>query len=188
MKVSPIKKFLTNPKTAEFAQNTICAISVETTLKASGRPLFIYYDKNANERSKKYAATKEFLYQSFCLGLYLSFINKVKKPVYKFISGKFAAKNPEDKRKLDLYDNFLNKIEQAPKGEARKSLHAELSDLLHKNKDFKFGKGVHELSSIISTVFILAVCAPILSQMILHPVMNLIFKNDHKKAATNNNK
>ena len=89
MKISPITNILTNPKAAEFAQNTICAISVETTLKALGRPTFIYFDKNANGRSKKYAATKELLYQSFCLGLYLGFINKVKKPVYKLISNKF---------------------------------------------------------------------------------------------------
>ena len=59
MKVSPVKSILTNPKAAEFAQNTINAIAVETTLKALGRPTFIYYDKNANGNSKKYAATKE---------------------------------------------------------------------------------------------------------------------------------
>ena len=46
---SPIKRLLTNPKAAQFAQSTICAISVETTLKALGRPTFIYFDKNANE-------------------------------------------------------------------------------------------------------------------------------------------
>ena len=39
---SPIKRLLTNPKAAQFAQSTICAISVETTLKALGRPTFIY--------------------------------------------------------------------------------------------------------------------------------------------------
>ena len=84
MKVTPVQKTLmgirnitSNHKAAAFAQNTVCAIAVETTLKALGRPTFIYYDKNANGRSKKYAATKELLYQSFCLGLYLSFINPV---------------------------------------------------------------------------------------------------------------
>ena len=95
MKVSPVKSILTNPKAAEFAQNTINAIAVETTLKALGRPTFIYYDKNANGNSKKYAATKELLYQSFCLGLYLGFINKVKKPVYGFIKNHFF-KTKED--------------------------------------------------------------------------------------------
>ena len=91
MKVTPvqqnlikIRKVLANPKAAEFAQNTVCAIAVETTLKAAGRPAFIYYDKHANEQSKKYAATKELLYQTFCLGLFLGFI----KPVKNFVYGK----------------------------------------------------------------------------------------------------
>ena len=175
MKISPITNILTNPKAAEFAQNTICAISVETTLKALGRPTFIYFDKNANGRSKKYAATKELLYQSFCLGLYLGFINKVKKPVYKLISNKFFN-SEEDKRKLNLYDTFQKKIDTAPTKDLKKSLRAELGKLIRENKDYKLGKGVHEFSSIISTVFILAGCAPILSQIILHPVMDLIFK------------
>ena len=65
MNVSPIQKTMigirrvtSNPKAAAFAQNTVCAIAVETTLKALGRPAFIYYDKNANDISKKYASTK----------------------------------------------------------------------------------------------------------------------------------
>ena len=70
-KLNTIQRILSNPKAAAFAQNTVCAIAVETTLKATGRPLFIYHDKNANPQSKKYAATKEFLYQSFCLRVYL---------------------------------------------------------------------------------------------------------------------
>lgn len=72
MKVTPvqqnlikIRKVLANPKAAEFAQNTVCAIAVETTLKAAGRPAFIYYDKHANEQSKKYAATKELYTKHF---------------------------------------------------------------------------------------------------------------------------
>ena len=93
MKVTPVqkglikvRKILASPKAATFAQNTVCAIAVETTLKATGRPAFIYYDKNANAQSKKYAATKEFLYQSFCLGLFLSFIKPVKGFVYDKLS------------------------------------------------------------------------------------------------------
>lgn len=183
MKISPITNILTNPKAAEFAQNTICAISVETTLKALGRPTFIYFDKNANGRSKKYAATKELLYQSFCLGLYLGFINKVKKPVYKLISNKFFN-SEEDKRKLNLYDTFQHKIDTATSKDAKKSLRAELGKLIRENKDYKLGKGVHEFSSIVSTVFILAGCAPILSQIILHPVMDLIFKKGKNKKST----
>lgn len=186
MNVTPVQKTLinvrkvaANPKFAEFARNTVCAIAVETTLKASGRPAFIYFDKNANQRSKKYAATKEFLYQSFCLGLYLSFINKFKGITYKFVGNKFASKDPEDKRKLELYDSFQKKIQETKDKNLKKSLEKQFNRLLHTNKDYHFGKGVKEFSSIIATVFILALCAPILSQIILHPVMDRIFKKEN---------
>ena len=185
-----IRKVVANHKAAEFAKNTVCAIAVETTLKASGRPAFIYYDKHANKQSKKYAATKEFLYQSFCLGLYLGLINKFKNIAYKHISKKFAANDPEDKRKLDLYDNFQAKIKNAKDKASKKKLEEQFTHLLHTNKDYHFGKGVKEFSSIVATVFILALCAPIVSQIILHPVMDLIFKknpkNDDKNLGSKN--
>lgn len=187
MNVSPIQKTMigirrvtSNPKAAAFAQNTVCAIAVETTLKALGRPAFIYYDKNANGRSKKYAATKEFIYQSFCLGLYLSLIDKFKGIAYNKLSKHLANKDPENKRKLDLFDTEQAKINAAPK-EKKAAMEKIFHTMIQKNSDLKFGKGVKELSSIGATVFILALCAPILSQIILHPVMSLIFKNDKKQ-------
>ena len=96
-----LRKVLANPHAADFAQNTVCAIAVETTLKAAGRPAFIHYDKHANEQSKKYAATKELLYQTFCLGLFLGFIKPVKNKVYKAMTHWQAKKNPENKRNID---------------------------------------------------------------------------------------
>lgn len=65
MKVSPVKSILTNPKAAEFAQNTINAIAVETTLKALGRPTFIYYDKNANGNSKNMQQQRNYYINHF---------------------------------------------------------------------------------------------------------------------------
>lgn len=191
MKVTPVqqslmkmRKILANPKAASFAQNTVCAIAVETTLKATGRPAFIYYDKHANEQSKKYAATKELLYQTFCLGLFLGFIKPVKNFVYNKLSKYQSAKNPENKRKIDLYNAFQSKIDNATSKAEKSSLERKLTHLLHTNPDYHFGKGLKEFSSIASTVFILALCAPILSQIILHPVMDMIFgkKNDKSKS------
>ncbi len=191
MKVTPtqenlirLRKVLANPNAADFAQNTVCAIAVETTLKAAGRPAFIYYDKHANEQSKKYAATKELLYQTFCLGLFLGFIKPVKNKVYKLMSNWQAKKSPENKRKIDLYDSFQSKIDAATDKTQKRNLRRKLTHLLHTNPDYHYGKGLKELSSIVSTVFILALCAPILSQLILHPVMDMIFgkKQEHKQA------
>ncbi len=56
-----IRNVVANQRQREFARNTVCAIAVETSLKAAGRPAFIYYDKHANKQSKKYAATKRIL-------------------------------------------------------------------------------------------------------------------------------
>ena len=81
---------------------------------------------------------------------------------------------------MDLFDTFQKQIDEAKTKENKKALHEQLMDLVHTDKRYKLGKGVHEFSSIISTVFILALCAPILSQIILHPVMDLIFKKDKK--------
>ena len=189
MKVTPVqkglikvRKILASPKAATFAQNTVCAIAVETTLKATGRPAFIYYDKNANAQSKKYAATKEFLYQSFCLGLFLSFIKPVKGFVYDKLSKYQSNKNPENKRKIDLYNSIQSKINKAGSKAEKESLERKFANLLHTNPDYHFGKGLKEFSSIASTVFILALCAPILSQIILHPVMDMLFGKKNKKA------
>ncbi len=188
MNVTPVQKALiktrkviANPRAAEFAKNTVCAMAVETTLKASFRPTFIYCDKHANKQSKKYAATKEFLYQTFCLGLYLSLIKPFKNKTYDILSKKLAAKDPEDKRKLDLYNAFQEKIKQAKDKTSKRQLEDRFTHLLHTNKDYHFGKGVKELSSILSTVFILALCAPITSQIVLHPVMDLLFKKNPKQ-------
>ena len=127
------------------------------------------------------------MYQSFCLGLYLSLINKFKNKTYKILSKHFADKNPEDKRKLELYDNFQAKIKGAKDKEAKALLEKQFNRLLHTNKDYHFGKGVKEVSSIISTVIILALCAPISSQIILHPVMDMIFKKPSKNQKQQNN-
>lgn len=190
MKVTPvqqglikIRKALANPKAAAFAQNTVCAIAVETTLKATGRPAFIYYDKHANEQSKKYAATKELLYQTFCLGLFLGFIKPVKNFVYNKLSKYQSGKNPENKRKIDLYNAFQSEIDNATSKAQKSLLERKLTHLLHTNPDYHFGKGLKEFSSIASTVFILALCAPILSQIILHPVMDMIFGKSKKHPA-----
>ena len=175
-----LRKVLANPHAADFAQNTVCAIAVETTLKAAGRPAFIYYDKHANEQSKKYAATKELLYQTFCLGLFLGFIKPVKNKVYKAMTNWQAKKGPENKRKIDLYNAFQDKIEKATDKTQKRNLRRKFAHLLHTDPDYHYGKGLREVSSIMSTVFILALCAPILSQIILLPVMDMIFGKSKK--------
>ena len=105
--------------------------------------------------------------------------------VYNAMSKWQAAKDPENKRKLNLYDSFQAQINNATTKKEKNALERKFTHLLHTNKDYRYGKGLKELSSIASTVFILALCAPILSQIILHPVMDLIFgkKKENKTKA-----
>ena len=94
-----------------------------------------------------------------------------------------AKKDPENKRKIDLYNAFQDKIEKATDKTQKRNLRRKFAHLLHTDPDYHYGKGLRELSSIMSTVFILALCAPILSQIILHPVMDMIFGKSKKHPA-----
>ena len=92
-----VKHWVSNPKTAEFVENTFFAVSVETGLKMVGRPAFIMADKEADSKEKKkYAATKEMLYQATCLGLYLGFMPKIKKGLYNVFSKGLSNASPEN--------------------------------------------------------------------------------------------
>ena len=74
-----------------------------------------------------------------------------------------------------MFNAFQSQIDNAPNKVKENSLRRKLNHLLHTNPDYHFGKGLKEFRSNASTVFILALCAPILSQIILHPVMDKIF-------------
>ena len=69
-----VANILLNPKFVNFANNTKYTVSTESIFKATGRPAAIMMDKNVDEDTRKYAATKEGLYQMLCLGIYLTMI------------------------------------------------------------------------------------------------------------------
>lgn len=84
-------------------QNTTAQVSIETGLKAFGRPAFTLIDSHADKETRKYSAAKELLYQLLCLGIYLAVIP----PVFKKGGFKLAQKvcnkinnNPEIKNIL----------------------------------------------------------------------------------------
>ncbi|MDD3436526.1 MAG: hypothetical protein PHC64_05165 [Candidatus Gastranaerophilales bacterium] len=102
---TPVKRFMSSSQTAEFVENTIFAVSVETCLKMVGRPTFIFFDKEADSPEKrKYASVKEFLYQATCLLLYFTIVPFAKRLGYNAIRY-FLSKNPENTSKLDIYDH-----------------------------------------------------------------------------------
>lgn len=70
----PFVNAITSNTFQTLAQNTDACVKLETTLKAVGRPAFTLVDKHTDKETRKYAATKEFLYQILCLGIYMAII------------------------------------------------------------------------------------------------------------------
>ena len=200
----PVKRFMSNTKTAEFVENTFYAVSVETALKMVGRPTFIMLDKEADSpEKKKYAAVKEMLYQGLCLFLYGVFMTPVKSFIYNKLS-KFLSKNPKNKVHIDHFNRMqdnLHELEEENRlmiKSARDKFHKKelkkeaydkilklkesfetrvlkIEDSIHSPKyDLRLGKGAKELSAIIGSILMLTIVAPQVSHVLIHPIMNAL--------------
>lgn len=205
---------ITSDKFLTLAQNTDACVKIETGLKAVGRPAFTLIDKNTDKETRKYAASKEFLYQALCLGIYMMIIPPVfKNGGFKLAQKIFKSENlpnfknakevlayhrlanmkpaerllEQNKKYLDLVsDTLIN-----PK-DGRKLRDYLIVDktprgaLVKQGKMFELAKGSIELFSIIGSVVGLTILAPELSHLILHPVMKFCGLEDkhHKTEKT----
>lgn len=179
--------FITSNALSNIAQSTTASVSIETGMKAIGRPSFILADKELEPRTKKYAATKEFLYQAICLGTYMALVI----PLFK--NGSFKlAKNKifKDEKGFQLFKNaseFLDyhKLSALPKEARVRTLNEakyqdkftkEVQELLKSDTPEKFSlvKGLIEVGNTLGSVLGLAVFAPEVSHLIIHPVMKLL--------------
>lgn len=89
---------ISSPGFQNIAQNTTAQVSIETGLKAVGRPAFTLADKHVDKQTRKYSAVKELLYQVLCLGIYLAIIPPVfKRGAFKIFKSicNTANKHPE---------------------------------------------------------------------------------------------
>lgn len=102
--INGVFNFLNSPSMIGIAQNTKASVTIETGLKAAGRPAFTLMDKNVDEKTRKYSAAKELLYQSLCLGIYLALIIPV------FRKGTFGVFKKIFKGEKD-FDMFKNAAE-----------------------------------------------------------------------------
>lgn len=191
--------FLTSPTMVSTAQNTKAAVSIETALKAGGRPAFTMMDKNVDEKTKKYAATKELLYQTLCLGIYLALIipffkmktfgiyKKIFKDMPDFKNFKDAQEYLNyfklatlEKRADRVKDPLFKKLPDHLKKDLDKPdiSKAELKRLKDADKEYipKYihAKGSIEFSSIVGSIIGLTILAPELSHLVLHPIMKAI--------------
>lgn len=191
--IDKIANILTNPNFANFAMNTKYTVTTESIFKATGRPATIMLDKNVDLDTRKYAATKEGLYQLLCLGIYLTMIPLVFKK-YGFKIAQKILKNDSDLPNFKDANEYLAYAKLASRKKSdrndAKTL-AKISDNLKINNTDKFtlkehllndekppefpvAKGALELSNLVGTVIGLAWIASELSNHILHPLMRML--------------
>ena len=199
--IGAVKSFVTSSQLANIAQNTTQSVAIETTLKSIGRPGFILIDKDIDSDTKEYAAAKEFLYQATCLAVYMALIVPVfKKGGFK-VAKKYIFKNKEgfehfknvneymQYRKLadnPSINNRLKTLEKerlTDKTKIKDKYNETLQAELKKDKPDKFVnvKGAVELSNIIGSVLGLAVLAPQVSHVFIHPALRFLGLEDKKE-------
>lgn len=195
-----VANILLNPKFVNFANNTKYTVSTESIFKATGRPAAIMMDKKVDEDTRKYAATKEGLYQMLCLGIYLTMIPFI----FQRYGFKIAQRILKGDKELPAFKDaqeYLNYAKLAKMNlEERKNskLLSKISDTLKADKDdkltlkehllkeekppeFPAAKGAIELSNLTGTVIGLAWIASELSNHILHPLMRGLGFEEKKK-------
>lgn len=185
--ISGITNFLTSPVLSNIAQSTTSSVSIETGMKAIGRPSFILADKELDPRTKKYAATKEFLYQAICLGTYMALVI----PLFKNGSFKLAKnkifKNEESFKLFKDAKEFLNykklagmtkdgRLDALKDVKYKDTFSKEVKEILKTDKPDSFDliKGTIELGNTVGSVLGLAIFAPEVSHLIIHPVMKFL--------------
>ena len=168
-----IGSILTSPNIYNITQSTASQVSIETGLKAIGRPGFILIDSDIDKQTKKYSAMKEFLFQMTCFIVSLAVVI----PVFK--KGSFSAarklfkdedvfkafKNSSEFSKFYKMDkeNQIQKLEQI---NAEKGTNYDL-----KNINQNLAKGMIEVFSILGSVLGLSALSPIISRPFVRPVL-----------------
>ena len=186
-----INSILTNPSIYNITQTTQAQVAVETGLKAVGRPGFILLDNSIDQNTKKYSATKEFLYQLTCIALSLGVVI----PVFKKGSFKIARKLFKDEpifnvfKNSDEFNNFYNsakenRVEKLREIYAQKSSDYSDEDL---QKHIHLAKGMIETTSIAGSVLGLSIMAPLISRPFIRPILAKIMPVKTQEKNTDQN-
>ena len=159
-----IRSIMGNENFAKFAGGAAGAVYATTILKAAVRPAFIMADKKSAPETKKYTATKEFLYQALCLVIAVPMI-PISKRIGFNLSKKFLSKEAE----------LANKIGSVKQFEHFKKDHKAMDGLSDSAKQtMTTVNGSLELGSFVGSILGLTLVAPIISHKILHPIMHAI--------------
>jgi len=155
-----IKSMMKNEGFAKFAGGAVGAVYATTVLKAAVRPAFIMADKKNDAETKKYTATKEFLYQAICLGIAAAFL-----PFFNRGGFQIAKKHLQGQTELAKITKFKEFKEFK-----KDYKNIEALSKTAKEAYVKVNGGI-ELGSFIGSIIGLTIVAPQISHKILHPMM-----------------
>lgn len=146
-------------------------------------------DNSISQNTKKYSATKEFLYQLTCIGLSLGVVI----PVFKKGSFKIARKLFKDEpifnvfKNSDEFNKFYNankdnRVEKLKEIYTQKSLQYSDEDM---QKHIYLAKGMIETTSIAGSVLGLSIMAPLISRPFIRPILSKVLpeKTEDKNPA-----
>lgn len=180
---------LSNSVLAQIAQNTSSRVAAETALKAAGRPTFILIDNNIDSSTKKYAASKEFLYQATCLVVYLAAVAAFVPSMSFKIGKKLMGKNHPEFYKFRSTYEYMNYFNQAEKPLQNRIPSLEKDHVKHLfNHDglrealttqenpekYPLIRGTIEFGSLVGSILGLAILAPEVSHATIHPIMRAL--------------
>ena len=159
--INGIQNIIANPTFFNMTQGTATQMGIKTSLNAVARPGFILMDKNIDPHTKKFSATKEFLYQALGIAMYLG------EPVFK------AFKSPDE------FEKFFKLETEAEKIAKLKEISKQTGDTFTKeniidNGGADLANGIIETSSLLGTIIGLAIIAPLAASKLIHPIMKAV--------------
>lgn len=183
--IGAVTNMLTNSTLSAISSNTAGQMICETTLKAIGRPGAILIDNKISDDTKRYAALKEFLYQATCLAIFGLLIVPVFKKGTFNLAKKFLGKtNPEilqfknANQYLDYYKlavkNKQNRVASLNKDHSQDKFTPQLREHLKTAENperYDWIKGTIEVGHFTGSILGLAILAPQISHVIIHPAL-----------------
>lgn len=177
-----IQNIISNPTFYNFTQGTATQMGIKTSLNAVARPGFILMDKDIDPHTKKFSATKEFLYQALSIAMYLGVIIPVfKHATYSLAKNKLykdeavfkAFKTPDDFKKFFKLETEAQKLEKL-KEISQKTGDTFTKENILDNGGADLANGVIETSSLVGTIIGLAVVAPLAASKLIHPILKAV--------------
>ncbi len=192
-----VSKIITSSPLTTMAQSASTQVTVETTMKAIGRPGFILIDNNIDPDTKKYAAAKEFLYQATCLLLYATLVVPLFKEGAFKLGPKLFKEHAKDFAKFKNANDYYRYRKYAEKPfESDRKHNNKINHLFNKELQtelktkeepelFNRIKGTIEAGNILGSVLGLAILAPQVSHVIIHPCLRALGMENKKHKPQN---